>query len=77
MAIFHALIFSAILGLTNVSVGLYSERWLIGDERAEVTAGRLVAIMWLITGIMTPIFGLVIDFIGFRAIIVKTTFLNI
>jgi hypothetical protein len=58
----------------NVSVGLYTERWLFDDPNAEVTAGELVAIMWFITGILTPLFGYLIDLAGFRALIVKLYF---
>ena len=60
------------MGFVNVSVGLYTERWLFDDPNAEANAGELVALMWFMTGILTPLFGYLIDMVGYRCLIVRS-----
>lgn len=58
------------MGFVNVSVGVFTERYFDDEENAEKISGRMVAIMWLITGLTTPLFGIIIDFFGGRIIFV-------
>jgi MFS family permease len=70
MAIFYAIIFSSVLALANVSIGYFSEKWLFGVENPERTVAKMMAIMWLANGILTPIFGVLIDYFGHRSAMV-------
>ncbi|CAK85786.1 unnamed protein product (macronuclear) [Paramecium tetraurelia] len=67
VAIYFGLNYSSVLGFINISVGFLTERWLGEDEESELKAGEMVAIMWLITGFFTPIFGFIADKYGGRA----------
>lgn len=48
-------------------MGFLTERWLWEDEESELKAGEMVAMMWLITGFFTPIFGYIADKFGGRS----------
>lgn len=67
VAIYFGLNYSSVLGFINISVGFLTERWLGEDEESEMKAGEMVALMWLITGFFTPIFGFIADKYGGRA----------
>lgn len=68
MAIYFGLNYSSVLGFINISVGFLTERWLGEDEGSDIKAAEMVAIMWLITGFFTPIFGFIADNFGNRAL---------
>lgn len=70
MGIFYAVIYASVLALVNVSVGFVSETWLKGNENAEREASKMVAVMWFLTGSLTPLFGILIDYLGHRSTIV-------
>lgn len=74
VAVYFGLNYSSVLGFINISVGFLTERWLGENEESELKAGEMVAIMWLITGFFTPIFGYLADKFGGRASHVKIFF---
>lgn len=67
VAIYFGLNYSSVLGFINISVGFLTERWLGEDEESELKAGEMIALMWLITGFFTPLFGFIADKYGGRA----------
>lgn len=70
MAIFYAIIYASVLALVNVSVGYFTESWLKDVEEPEKIAARMIAIMWFVTGALTPLFGTIVDYFGHRSAIV-------
>lgn len=70
---FHGIIYSSVLGFINISVGMLSERWYGVDEDSEIRAGYLVALMWFITGIITPAVGWLTDHYGYRSSLIITS----
>lgn len=71
MALFYAVVYASVWALVNVSVGYFTETWLEGVENAEREASKMIAMMWFLTGSLTPLFGLMIDYFGHRSAIVN------
>ena len=71
MAIFYAIIYASVLALVNVSVGYFTESWLKDVDEPEKIAARMIAIMWFVTGALTPLFGTIVDYFGHRSAIVQ------
>lgn len=67
MAIFYVFISVSILALVNVAVEFLTRKWLADLDNGEILASKMVTIMWLFSGIVTPFFGIVIDFFGHRS----------
>lgn len=70
MAFFMAVTELVIICCSNVSVGLITERWLPDDPDAQLKAGRMNGMAWFTAAVTTPIFGLLVDRIGHRAVLV-------
>ena len=61
IGIFYALIYSEVLTFISVSIGLLTERWYDNDQTVEPYIGKMMAFTMIISAILTPIFGLLID----------------
>jgi len=70
MSIFYAIVYASVLALVNVSVGYFTETWLVDVEEPEKIAARMIAVMWFVTGSLTPIFGMIVDYFGHRSAMV-------
>ena len=55
------MIYATVLTFISVSIGLLTERWYDNDQTVEPYIGKMMAFTMIISAILTPIFGLLID----------------
>lgn len=62
--IFYGFISISISVLVDFAAEFLTTFWLNDIDGAEGLAWKMVTLMWLITGTVTPLFGLIVDLYG-------------